>query len=64
MKIGSVAYEKRRMRRPVGIVTVNTRTVRIQTVQLVFGTWVRQHRSRIGCITIEDFRRRFVYAHL
>lgn len=59
MNVGAVWVEKRRQRRPVGIVTANSRTVRIQTVQLVFGVWVRQHRSRIGCITIEDLRRRF-----
>jgi hypothetical protein len=59
VKPGTVHVEKRRTRRAVGIVTANTRTVRIQTVQRVFGVWVRQHRARIGCITVEDFRRRF-----
>jgi len=59
MRIGSVWVEKRSTRRLVGIVTANTRTVRIQTVQRVYGCWVRQHRARVSCITIEDFRRRF-----
>lgn len=59
MNPGTVYVEKRRTRRPVGIVTANSRTVRIQTVQRIFGVWVRQHRARVSCITIEDFRRRF-----
>lgn len=59
MKPGGIWFEKRRGRRTVGIVTANTRTVRIQTVQCLFGVWVRQHRARVTCITVQDMARRF-----
>jgi hypothetical protein len=56
---GTVTREKYR-KRYAGVVMDHADAVRLQTVQLVYGVWVRQTRSRVTTITPEDFRKRFM----
>jgi hypothetical protein len=57
---GEVYRERHKRFRYAGVVTSHVDGVRVQTVQRVFGVWVRRYRSRIGTITQAEFARRFV----
>ena len=66
MKKGDI-YREKRLRPPmydprdVGIVTASDgHSLRIQTVQLLYGCWVRQKRARVKSITVAEFAQRFV----
>ena len=59
---GLVYREKRRRLygvRYAGVVMDHTDALRIQTVQLIFGVWVKQMRSRVRTITRAEFAKRF-----
>lgn len=59
---GTVYREKRKRAygtRYAGVVIDQGRVLRIQTVQRVFGVWVRQSWGRVCCITRAEFAQRF-----
>lgn len=56
---GTVYRERHKRVRYVGVVMAHADAVRVQTVQCLFGVWVRQKRSRVGTITPAEFVRRF-----
>jgi len=58
---GMIYRERRNDRvRFAGVVMSHVDGVRIQTVQLIYGVWVRRTRSRVGTLTVAEFNRRFV----